>query len=74
MAKIDVKKTEKTFYRPSGKKPSIVTVPVMRYFMVDGEGAPGNESYAEAVKLLYKASYTLKMGVVKAPFTLLWRN
>ena len=65
MAKIDIKKQEKGLYNPSAKQPSIVTVPTMTYFMVNGKGAPGNDAYVEAIELLYKASYSLKMGVVK---------
>lgn len=65
MVKLDYKKTEKQFYNPP-KKPTIVDIPEMNFFMVDGQGDPGKaQSYKDALELLYKVSYTLKMKIVK---------
>ena len=47
MDKIDYKKTEKHLYLP--KKPSIVEVPEMVFFAVDGRGDPNTApDYREA--------------------------
>lgn len=62
--KIDYKKAEKQFYMP-GKTPSLVTVPAMNFFMVDGAGAPEEDEYQKAVSLLYAASFTIKMSKMK---------
>lgn len=61
MDKIDYKKTEKHLYLP--KKPSIVEVPEMVFFAVDGRGDPNTApDYREAMELLYGLSFTVKMS------------
>lgn len=61
MAKLDLKKQYREFYRPSAKVPSIVDVPEMRFLMIDGAGDPNTSvAYAEAIEALYAMSYTLK--------------
>ncbi len=66
MAKLDVKKTEKSLYAPPSKDFQLVDVPPMRFFMVDGAGSPGSApAYKEAIEGLYAASYTLKFMVKK---------
>ena len=63
--KIDIKKQFPEQYNPP-IKPQIIDIPKIWYFMVDGEGYPGdNPLYQEAMQLLYGASYTLKMSVMK---------
>ena len=42
--KFDFKKAYKDLYLP-GKKPSLIEVPAMLFFMVDGVGDPQGESY-----------------------------
>lgn len=59
-AKIDFKKTLKHLYVPSAKEFSVVDVPLMQYLMVDGKGAPGGDSYAQAVEWLYATAYPIK--------------
>jgi hypothetical protein len=62
MAAIDFKKTQKELYRP-GTKPTIVDVPSMRFFMVDGEGDPNTSAaYNAAIEVLYALSYAVKMS------------
>lgn len=61
MAGIDYKKEYKDLYLPP-QTPVLVTVPAMRFIMVDGAGYPvGNPDYEEAIQILYALSYTIKM-------------
>ena len=63
--KLDLKKQFPELYNPS-KEPHITEIPEMMFFMVDGTGYPGNNPlYQEAMQLLYGASFTLKMSVMK---------
>lgn len=64
--KMDCKKECPELYKPSAQTISIVEVPRMKYFMVDGQGDPNNSNvFSEAVELLYGVSYSLKMKVIK---------
>jgi len=61
VAGLDYKKEFKDLYQPP-KKPVLVTVPKMRFIMVDGEGYPGgNPAYEEAIQILMALSYGIKM-------------
>ena len=61
MEKFDIKKNLKTLYGPPVGDFSVVEVPPLNYFMIDGAGDPNTASeYREAVEALYAASYTLK--------------
>lgn len=61
MEKVDFKKELDYLYSPSSKEFSIVTVPPLKYLMVDGEGDPNTSSeYVAAIEALYSVSYTLK--------------
>ncbi|MHA1275168.1 MAG: GyrI-like domain-containing protein [Promethearchaeota archaeon] len=63
--KFDYKKRFPDLYRPSSKEPTIVDVPPMKFWMIDGKGDPNNsKSFQEAIKIVYSASYTLKMKIV----------
>ncbi|MBQ2659267.1 MAG: GyrI-like domain-containing protein [Erysipelotrichaceae bacterium] len=59
----DFKKEYKEFYLPKNK-PDIVTVPVMNYVAVRGQGDPNQEGgeYQQAIGLLYGIAYTIKMS------------
>ena len=59
----DFRKEYKEFYLPKDK-PSIVTVPPMKYIAVRGQGDPNAEGgdYQQAVGLLYGIAYTIKMS------------
>lgn len=61
MAGLDYKKEFKELYQPPGK-PVLITVPEIRFIMVDGEGYPaGNPAYEEAIQVLMALSYGIKM-------------
>jgi hypothetical protein len=64
----DFIREQKELYRPK-TEPSIIEVPEMAFFAVDGKGDPNAETgaYAEAIKLLYTLSYTVKMNGKKRP-------
>ncbi|MHA2095928.1 MAG: GyrI-like domain-containing protein [Candidatus Hodarchaeales archaeon] len=63
--KSDLKKQFPMLYNPA-RDPHIIDIPDMWFFMVDGTGHPGNNPlYQEAMQLLYGASFTLKMSVMK---------
>ena len=61
MIKIDFKKELSELYNPKKKVFSQVKVPKMKFFMIDGKGDPNtSKDYAQAIQVLYSASYTLK--------------
>lgn len=62
----DYKKAYKEFYLPP-KTPGIVTVPVMNFLAVRGQGDPNEEdgAYKQALGMLYAVAYTIKMGKQK---------
>lgn len=59
----DFKKEYRDLYQPKAK-PSIVTVPPMRFLAVQGKGDPNEPggAYQKALELLYGMAYTLKMS------------
>ncbi len=64
--KLDYKKDFPEFYKPSPKDPSIINIPKMQFFMIDGKGDPNiAKEYKDAIETLYAISYALKMKVVK---------
>ncbi len=65
-SKIDLKKELKQLYNPSAKEVSVVDVPAMNFFMVDGEGAPSSPQYMQSIEALFTVSYTLKFMIKKA--------
>lgn len=66
MEKVDLKKELKQLYKVSAKNVAQVTVPTLKYLMVDGKGDPNNSpAYAEAVEALFSVSYTAKFAVKK---------
>ena len=66
MDKIDLKKENKTLYRPSSKRIAIVEVPHFHFIMIDGKGAPNSAGeFGEAIEVLYPLSYALKFRVKK---------
>ncbi|HWR62237.1 MAG TPA: GyrI-like domain-containing protein [Clostridia bacterium] len=58
--KYEWKKQARELYLPK-RTPEIVTVPSMKFFMLDGRGNPNGEEFAEAVGVLYILSYAVKM-------------
>lgn len=64
--KLDYKKEFPDLYKPSLKTPTIIKIPEMTFFMVDGTGDPNTaDEYKDAVQILYNISYALKMKVIK---------
>lgn len=64
MKKIDLKKDYRHLYRPSGKTFSIVEVPSLNFFMIDGRGDPNSApAYREAVETLYAMSYACRFAL-----------
>lgn len=61
MAKTDFKKSIAS-YRAKKDHFDILEVETMQYLMLDGGGAPGSETYSDALKSLYPAAYTLKFA------------
>ena len=47
--KLDYKKEYKDLYLP-GRKPMLIEVPEMRFFMMDGQGEPGGAQYQAALQ------------------------
>lgn len=68
MRKIDLKKELKRLYKASAKDVAEVTVPPLRYLMIDGKGDPNtSREYAEAVAALFSVSYAAKFAVKNGP-------
>lgn len=66
MKKVDLKKQLAELYQASAKRVSQVTVPPLRYLMIDGQGDPNTSpEYAEAIEALFSVSYTAKFAVKK---------
>lgn len=86
MEKLDYKKQFKELYQPP-TKPTIIDVPEMIFFAVNGTGDPNTgPDYKEAMEILYGLSFTVKMSkmngtqpegyfdYVVAPLEGLWRQ
>lgn len=61
LKKIDHKKELKRLYQPSSTSISEVTVPAMRFLMIDGQGNPEvSGQFGRAIEALYPLAYALK--------------
>jgi hypothetical protein len=58
--KYEWKKNDKALYLPKNH-PEVHTIPPMKFFMLMGKGNPNNESFSEAIGVLYSLSYGVKM-------------
>ncbi|MGB0979990.1 MAG: transcriptional regulator, partial [Croceimicrobium sp.] len=58
------RKSEKQYYLPKAK-PQIVEIPAFNFFVIDGEGNPNSEAFAEAIGVLYSLSYAIRMSPKK---------
>ena len=58
--KIEWKKTEKNFYLPGGN-PTVVDIPKMKYFCINGVGNPNHEAFQEKITVLYGLAYGVRM-------------
>ena len=64
ITKLDLRKRLGALYAPAAREPSFVTVPPLRFLMIDGEGDPNTApAYRAAVEALYSVAYTLKFLV-----------
>lgn len=64
MGKQDYKKDFKELYLPK-QTPSIIEIPPMNFVMLEGQGDPNGEDFAQAVAALYSVSYAVKMSYKK---------
>lgn len=63
MDKYDVRKKFKELYAPRARDFEVVTVPPLKYLMLDGQGNPGTApAYAAALEALYSVSYAVKFA------------
>lgn len=61
MKKLDIKKDYENLYKVSSKKIEFITVPKLKYLMVDGQGDPNNSiQFQNAITALYSVAYTHK--------------
>jgi hypothetical protein len=60
VTKLDLRKTLKPLYNPHTGEVELVTVPAMKYIMVDGIGAPEGASFSQAIGAIYNLAYTMK--------------
>lgn len=58
--KYEWKKQEKDLYLPK-ETPELVTVPMQKFFMLNGKGNPNQEDFAERVGVLYSLAYAVRM-------------
>ncbi|MDF2911815.1 MAG: hypothetical protein K0Q56_2697, partial [Sporolactobacillus laevolacticus] len=61
MDKIDYKKNFKDLYLPK-QNPVIVTVPTIYFIMIEGNGDPNGEAFAQATAAIYALSYAVRMS------------
>ena len=59
--KYEWKKKEKEIYLPKAK-PVLISVPVFKYFMINGKGNPNDTGFSDCVGALYSLSYAIRMS------------
>jgi hypothetical protein len=60
VTKLDLRKKLKEFYHPPAGEVELITVPALKYIMMDGSGAPEGNSFSRAIGVIYNLAYTLK--------------
>lgn len=55
------RKHEKNTYLPKNQ-PTLIEVPKFNYFTIKGSGNPNNDFFGEYIKVLYSASYAVRMS------------
>ncbi|MFC5542905.1 MAG: GyrI-like domain-containing protein [Bacilli bacterium] len=60
MSKFEWKKQLKELYLPS-TQPTIIDVPTMKFFTIDGKGNPNEKPFQEHIEILYALSYAIRM-------------
>lgn len=58
------RKHEKSFYGPKSKA-EYAEIPAFKFFIINGEGNPNSEAFAEVIGVLYSLSYAVKMSPKK---------
>lgn len=63
LAKLDLKKTMKSYWNPPVGRFVVVDVPLLDFLMIDGQGDPNTSAaYSAAIQWLYTLSYGLKFA------------
>lgn len=62
--KYEWRKREKSLYLPKNK-PEVIEVPEFKFLTLHGEGNPANETFTEAIGVLYSLAYAIKMQLKK---------
>ena len=66
MDKIDYRSIYKHLFQPKSGKVEFLTIPPMKFLMIDGEGNPNTSpDYVDVVSALYTIAYTLKFKIKK---------
>ena len=60
VTKLKLRERLKGLYNPTADEAELVRVPALKYIMVDGDGAPGGESFQQAMGVIYNLVYTMK--------------
>lgn len=60
MSKFEWRKQLKELYLPKNQ-PTIIEVPEMKYFTIEGSGNPNSEQFKKYVETLYTLSYAIRM-------------
>ena len=55
------RKHEKDLYLPKNK-PQIITIPPLKFFVLEGKGDPNDDFFAEYIGVLYSLAYAVKMS------------
>ncbi len=66
MASIDLKRIYREHYTAKVGKPSLVDLPARPFLMIDGEGDPASQRYADAVQALYPLAYGIRAEIKRA--------
>lgn len=61
MEKLEYKKTYKHLYLPT-TKPAILEIPPINFALIEGQGDPNKDEFAQATAALYSFSYTVRMS------------
>lgn len=59
--KVDYKRNFKNLYLPK-QRPVIVNIPTINFIMIEGQGDPNGEAFAQVTAAIYSLSYAVKMS------------
>jgi len=67
METIEFKKTYRAYYTPKPAQPEIITLPAMKFLMVDGQGDPNtSQQFQDAIGAIYPVVFGIKFAHKKA--------